>query len=97
MSVYGLVHLLQGSRVSLAEGSSLTDEEQIRTVAILREHLMDVGDPDAEGLAESSDVSNELGVIESQGDTMLERRDTDLEVGLQVVNPQHSGDVRRDS
>jgi len=94
MLVYGLVHLLQGSHVSLAEGSSLTDEEQIRTVAILREHLIDVGDPDVEGLAESSDVSNELGVIESQGDTMLERRDTDLEVGLQVVNPQHSGDVR---
>ena len=27
MSVYGFVHLLQGGRVSLAEGTPLTDED----------------------------------------------------------------------
>jgi len=91
MSVYGLVHLLQGGRVSLAEGTPLTDEEQVRTVAILREHLMDVGDHDAEGLAESGNRSNEAGVIESEESLTSERQDIDLEGGFQVVNPQSPG------
>ena len=94
MSVYGFVHLLQGGRVSLAEGTPLTNGEQMRTVAILREHLMDVGDHDAEGLVESTNGSNEAGVIESQ---VSERQDTDLERGSEVVNPQGPGDVRQES
>jgi len=68
MSVYGLVHLLQGGRVSLVDGSPLTDEEQARTVAVLREHLMDVGDDNAEALVE---LGNEAGMIEQEID--LER------------------------
>jgi len=96
MSVYGFVHLLQGGRVSLAEGTPLTDEEQMQTVALLREHLMDVGDDNAEGLADSGNVSNEVGVIESHEDLMSERRDIDLERGYQAVNPQSPDDVRRD-
>jgi len=66
----------------------------MRTVAILREHLMDVGDHDAEGLVESTNGSNEAGVIESQ---VSERQDTDLERGSEVVNPQGPGDVRQES
>jgi len=96
MSVYGFVHLLQGGRVSLAEGTPLTDEEQMQTVALLREHLMDVGDDNAEGLADSGNVSNEVGVIESHEDLMSERRDIDLERGYQAVNPRSPDDVRRD-
>ena len=88
MSVYGFVHLLQGGRVSLAEGTPLTDEEQMRTVALLREHLMDVGDDNAEGLEDSGNGSNEV---------VSERRDIDLERGFQVVNPSSPGDVRQDS
>jgi len=89
MSVYGFVHLLQGGRVSLAEGTLLTDEEQVQTVAILREHLMDVaGDHDAEGLAESDNGSNEAGVIESQESLTFQRQDIDLERGSEAVNPQ---------
>jgi len=68
MSVYGLVHLLQGGRVSLVDGSPLTDEEQARTVAVLREHLMDIGDDNAEALVE---LGNEAGMIEQEID--LER------------------------
>ena len=79
MSVYGFVHLLQGGRVSLAEGTPLTDEEQMRTVALLREHLMDVGDDNAEGLENSGNAPNETGVIESHEDLMSECRDIDLE------------------
>jgi len=96
LSVYGFVHLLQGGRVSLAEGTPLTNEEQMRTVAILREHLMDVGDHDAESLAESTNGSNEAGVIESQETQVSERQDTDLERGYEVVNPQGPGDVRQE-
>jgi len=88
MSVYGFVHLLQGGRVSLAEGTPLTDEEQMRTVALLREHLMNVEDDNAEGLEDSGNGSNEV---------VSERRDIDLERGFQVVNPSSPGDVRRDS
>jgi len=88
MSVYGFIHLLQGGRVSLAEGTPLTDEEQVRTVAILREHLMDVGDHNAEGLAESNNGSNEAGVIEPQESLTLERREIDLEREYGAVNPQ---------
>jgi len=88
MSVYGFVHLLQGGRLSLAEGSPLTNEEQMRTVALLREHLMDVGDDNAEGLEDSGNASNEV---------VSERPDIDLERGFQVVNPQSPDDVRQDS
>ena len=95
MSVYGFVHLLQGGRVSLAEGTSLTGEEQMRIVALLREHLMDVGDDNAEGPADSGNGSNEAGMIESHEDLMSERRDIDLERGYQAVNPQSPDDVRR--
>jgi len=48
-------------------------------VALLREHLMDVGDDNAEGLADSGNGSNEAGVIESHEDLMSECRDIDLE------------------
>ena len=95
MSVYGLVHLLQGGGVSLAEGTSLTDEEQARLVAILREHLMDVGDHNTEGLAESGNGSNEVEMIESQESLMSERQ-VDLERGSEAVNPQGPGDARQD-
>jgi len=88
MSVYGFVHLLQGGRVSLAEGTPLTDEEQMRIVALLREHLMDVGDDNAKGLEDSGNASNEV---------VSERPDIDLERGFQVVNPQSPNDVRQDS
>jgi len=91
MSVYGLVHLLQGGGVSLAEGTPLSDEEQARTVAILREHLMDVGDHDTVNIAESGNALNEAGVIEIQEDQMSE---SDVERGSEAVNP---GDVRQDS
>jgi len=91
MSVYGLVHLLQGGGVSLAEGTPLSDEEQARTVAILREHLMDVGDHDTENIAESGNALNEAGVIEIQEGQMSE---SDVERGSEAVNP---GDVRQDS
>jgi len=50
------------------DGSPLTDEEQARTVAVLREHLMDVGDDNAEALVE---LGNEAGMIEQEID--LER------------------------
>jgi len=85
MSVYGLVHLLQGGRVSLVDGSPLTDEEQARTVAVLREHLMDVGDDNAEALVE---LGNEAGMIEQE---------IDLERGSDGVDSQSHGDVRQDS
>jgi len=85
MSVYGLVHLLQGGRVSLVDGSPLTDEEQARTVAVLREHLMDVGDDNAEALVE---LGNEAGMIEQE---------IDLERGSGGVDSQSHGDVRQDS
>ena len=97
MSVYGLVHLLQGGRVSLTEGTPLIDEEQARTVAILREHLMDVGDHDAEGLGESGNVSNEAGVIESQESLMSEHQEIDLARESEAVDLQGPGDVRQDS
>ena len=96
MSVYGFVHLLQGGGVSLAEGTPLTDEEQARTVAILREHLMDVGDRNAEGLTESGNGSNGAEVIESQESLMSERQEIDLERGSEAVNPQGPGDVRQE-
>ena len=85
MSVYGLVHLLQGGRVSLVDGSPLTDEEQARTVAVLREHLIDVGDDNAEALVE---LGNEAGMIEQE---------IDLERGSDGVDSQSHGDVRQDS
>jgi len=85
MSVYGLVHLLQGGRVSLVDGSPLTDEEQARTVAVLREHLMDIGDDNAEALVE---LGNEAGMIEQE---------IDLERGSDGVDSQSHGDVRQDS
>jgi len=97
MSVYGFVHLLQGGRVSLAEGTPLTDDEQARIVAILREHLMDVGDHNAGGLTEPGNGSNETEMIESQKSLMSERQDTDLERGSEVVNSQGPGDARQDS
>jgi len=93
LSVYGFVHLLQGGRVSLAEGTPLTDEEQARTVVILREHLMDVGDHNAERLAEPGNRSNEAEMIESREGLMTERRDIDLERGSEMVNPQSLGHV----
>jgi len=96
MSVYGFVHLLQGGRVSLAEGTPLTDEEQMRIVALLREHLMDVGDDNAKDLADSGNGSNEAGGIESHEDLMSERRDINLEREYQAVNPQSPDDVRQD-
>jgi len=97
MSVYGFVHLLQGGRVSLAEGTPLTDDEQIRTVAILREHLMDVGDHSAEGLDKSANGSNEEGVIEPHESLISEYQDTDLERGSEAVNPQGPGNVKQES
>jgi len=97
MSVYGFVHLLQGGRVSLAEGTHLTDDEQIRTVAILREHLMDVGDRNAEGLDESANGSNEEGVIEPHGSLMSECQDIDSGRGSEAVNPRGPGNVKQES
>ena len=97
MSVYGFVHLLQGGRVSLAEGTPLTGDEQIRTVAILREHLMDVGHHNAEGLDESTNGSNEAEVIEPHGSLMSECQDIDLERGSEAVNPQGPGNVKQES
>jgi len=91
MSVYGLVHLLQGGRVSLVDGTPLTDEEQARTVAILQEHLMDVGDDNAEALVKLGNASNEAGMINSQ------KQEIDLERGSDVVNSQSHGDVKQDS
>jgi len=97
MSVYGLVHLLQGGRVSLTEGTPLADEEQARTVAILREHLMDVGDHDAEGLTEPGNGSIEAGVIESQESLMSEHQEIDLERRSEAMNSHSPGNERRDS
>ena len=90
MSVYGVIHLLQGGRVSLAEGTPLTDEEQMRTVAILREHLMDVGDRNAEGLVNGS---NEVEMIESQEGMISGRQEIDLGRESEEVNP---GGIRQD-
>jgi len=67
----------------------------MRIVALLREHLMDVGDDNTEGLADSGNRSNGAGVIESHEDLMSERRDIDLERGI-AVNPQSPDDVSRD-
>ena len=94
MSVYGLVHLLQGGRVSLAEGTPLTGEERARIVAILREHLMDVGDHDAEGLVKSGNVSDEAEIIESQESLMSEHQEIDFERGSEAISLQGPGDVR---
>ena len=58
---------------------------------------MDLGDHDAEGLAESTNGSNEAEVIESQEIQVSERQDFDLERGSEVVNPQGPGDVRQES
>jgi len=93
LSVYGFVHLLQGGGVSLAEGTPLSDEEQARTVVILREHLMDVGDHNTERLAEPGNGSNETEMIESREGLMTECQDIDLERGSEMVNPQSLGDV----
>jgi len=90
LSVYGVIHLLQGGRVSLAEGTPLTDEEQMRTVAILREHLMDVGDRNAEGLVNGS---NEVEMIESQEGMISGRQEIDLGRESEEVNP---GGIRQD-
>jgi len=91
MSVYGLVHLLHGGRVSLVDGTPLTDEKQARTVAILQEHLMDVGDDNAEALVELGNASSEAVMIDSQ------EQEIDLERGYDAVNSQSHGDVRQDS
>ncbi|KAF5345257.1 hypothetical protein D9756_011420 [Leucocoprinus leucothites] len=45
LSVYGLLHIFSGRQHSLVDGNhELSTEEQARTVVMLREHLMDVGD-----------------------------------------------------
>ncbi|KXN83768.1 hypothetical protein AN958_01095 [Leucoagaricus sp. SymC.cos] len=44
LSIYGLAHLITGNKTSLAEGSTMTADEQRHFLAQLREHLMDVGD-----------------------------------------------------
>ena len=72
LSIYGFVHLSQGGGVSLAEGTPLSDEEQVRTVVILREHLMDVGDHNAGRLAVPGNGSNETETIESREGLMTE-------------------------
>lgn len=42
LSIYGLFHAFSGRRVSLVEGNhGISAEEQARTIALLREHLMD--------------------------------------------------------
>jgi len=71
LSVYSFVHLLQDG-VSLAERTSLSDEEQAWMVVILWEHLMDVWDHNAECLAEPCNRSNETEIIESWEGLMTE-------------------------
>ena len=54
---------------------------------------MDVGDHNAERLAEPGNRSNEAEMIESREGLMTERRDIDLERGSEMVNPQSLGHV----
>jgi len=62
----------------------------MRTVAILREHLMDVGDRNAEGLVNGS---NEVEMIESQEGMISGRQEIDLGRESEEVNP---GGIRQD-
>lgn len=45
LSISGIAHLLGGRRDSLAEGPVMSLQEQARIIAVLCEHLMDVGEP----------------------------------------------------
>jgi hypothetical protein len=51
LSIYGLIHMFQRRR-SLADGGYiLSAEEQSRTIAVLREHLLDDDNGDVEASA----------------------------------------------
>ncbi|KAF9443380.1 hypothetical protein P691DRAFT_788141, partial [Macrolepiota fuliginosa MF-IS2] len=73
LSIYGLIHTFSWGQVSLADGQALSSAEQHHTVAILREHLMDIGDTKMNG-AESPD-----GIREADGvrDSLIPGRRTD--------------------
>lgn len=63
MSIYGIVHFLQGGRASLAEGSSLSSDEQMRVIALLREHLMD---NEEQALYSSESKNSEAPVVDTE-------------------------------
>jgi hypothetical protein len=48
LSIYGLIHLFQSRRSLVDGGYTLSAEEQSRTIAVLREHLLDEDDRDME-------------------------------------------------
>ncbi|KAF5350026.1 hypothetical protein D9756_009155 [Leucocoprinus leucothites] len=60
LSIYGLAHMISGNKNSLAEGSVLSHNEQQRIVALLREHLMDVGTPEENDIVQ--DIESYPGV-----------------------------------
>lgn len=62
LSIYGLVHFFQHRGSLVNGGYVLSTEEQHRTLAILREHLLDVDDVEANRYARAD------GYEESQSD-----------------------------
>ncbi|KAJ3572292.1 hypothetical protein NP233_g3175 [Leucocoprinus birnbaumii] len=85
LSVYGLLHFFQGNRASLAEGSLLTAQDQARIVAILREHLMDIGDavPSEEHQSQHRDER-----LTPDAHSRTEHPTIDLEAGYQAIELQ---------
>ncbi|EKM77093.1 hypothetical protein AGABI1DRAFT_108449 [Agaricus bisporus var. burnettii JB137-S8] len=64
LSIYGLVHLFQRRRSLVDGGYTLSAEEQSRTVAVLREHLLDDNN-DTEGgeASEEKDQDGEQSIL----------------------------------
>ncbi|KAF9443378.1 hypothetical protein P691DRAFT_764326 [Macrolepiota fuliginosa MF-IS2] len=79
LSIYGLIHAFTRGQVSLADGQALSSVEQSRTIALLREHLMDIDGAEVNG-AEGQD-----GAREADGghhSLIPERRTDDVEMCL---------------
>lgn len=66
LSIYGLAHHLKRNTTSLAEGQILSVEEQARIVALLREHLLDIGGTEVVKRAPGLEVERSSEDLECQ-------------------------------
>ncbi|KAF7783420.1 hypothetical protein Agabi119p4_1444 [Agaricus bisporus var. burnettii] len=71
LSIYGIVHLFQRRRTLVDGGYTLSAEEQSRTIAVLREHLLDDNnDIEANGASEEKTKDGEQSVPQARQDVV---------------------------
>ncbi|XP_006457527.1 hypothetical protein AGABI2DRAFT_123388 [Agaricus bisporus var. bisporus H97] len=71
LSIYGIVHLFQRRRSLVDGGYTLSAEEQSRTIAVLREHLLDDNnDIEANGASEEKTKDGEQSVPQARQDVV---------------------------